>query len=90
MALRAAAQRMDIAADIVLDTVRTHLSALQFDRAVAGRAHTAAGGAVRTSVDRVVADMVQWATAARETGDALRAGADCYADAELRSVAALR
>ena len=81
---------MDIAADIVLDTVRTHLSGLQFGGAVAGRAHTAAGGAVRNSVDRVVADMVRWATVARETGDALRAGADRYADAELRSVAALR
>jgi hypothetical protein len=81
-ALRAAALRMDTAADIVLGILRAHLAA--------GRDYGAAGAAVREVLDRLVADVTQWAVAARETGAALRVGADRYGEAESRAVAALR
>ena len=81
---------MDTAADIVLAALRTRLGGLQFDGAVAGRAHAVAGGSVRTGVDRLVADMAQWATVAREIAVALRAGAERYAESESQAVAALR
>lgn len=90
VALRAAAQRMDAAADIAIAILASQLDDLQFDGATAGRAHIAAGGSVRTGVDLVVADMVRWAGVARETSAALRAGADLYADVESRAVADLR
>ena len=89
-ALRAAAQRMDAAADVVDAVIGNRLGDLQFDGAVAGRTHTAAGVAVRARMDRLVAAMAQWAAVARETGAALRAGAEMYADAELRAEATLR
>jgi hypothetical protein len=89
-ALQAAAQRLDTAADIVLGTLRTRLADLQFDGAVAGRAHGRAGDAVRTGVDTVVAGLARWAAAARETSAALRAGAQGYSDAESRAQSALR
>ncbi|HCA53681.1 MAG TPA: hypothetical protein DEP24_13070 [Mycobacterium sp.] len=89
-ALRAAALRMDTAADIVLGILRAHLADLRFDAVAAGRDYGAAGAAVREVLDRLVADVTQWAVAARETGAALRVGADRYGDAESRAVAALR
>ena len=89
-ALLVAAQRMDAAADIVLATLRTRLAGLQFDGSVAGRAHAPAGDAVRTAVDRLVADVARWASAARETSEALRTGAQAYANVESRAAAALR
>lgn len=89
-ALRAAAQRMDAAADIVESILAANLSGLRFDSAVAGRDHAAVGGAVRGVLDRLIADMTRWAVAARETGAALRTGADRFSDAESRAVANLR
>lgn len=89
-ALRAAAQRMNAAADVVDAVIGTRLGDLQFDGSVAGRTHTAAGDAVRGGMDRVVAAMTQWAAVARETAAALRAGAEMYADAESRAAATLR
>jgi hypothetical protein len=89
-ALQAAAQRLDTTADIMLGTLRTRLVGLQFDGAVAGRAHGRAGDAVRMGVDTVVADLARWAAAARETSAALRAGAQGYSDAESRAQGALR
>lgn len=89
-ALLVASQRMDTAADIVLATLQSRLVSLQFDGSVAGRTHAPAGDAVRTAVDRVVADVARWASAARETGAALRTGAQLYADGESRSAAVLR
>ena len=67
-ALRAAALRMDTAADIVLGILRAHLADLRFDAVAAGRDYGAAGVAVREVLDRLVADVTQWAVAARETG----------------------
>ena len=81
---------MDTAADILLAALRTRLSGLQFDGSAAGRMHAAAGGSVRIAIDRAAADMAQWASVARETGAALRAGADRYTDAESRAAVALR
>ena len=89
-ALRAAAQRMDAAADIVTAALRTRLGGLQFDASVAGLGYAEAGGAVRAGVDRLVADMTQWADVARETAAALSAGADRYAEAESHAVTALK
>jgi hypothetical protein len=89
-ALQAAALRMDTAADIVLGILRANLADLRFDAAMAGSDYAGAGAGVREVLDRLVADMTQWAVAARETGAALRVGADWYADAESRAVAALR
>ena len=89
-ALQAAALRMDTAADNVLGILRANLADLRFDAAMAGSDYAAAGAGVREVLDRLVADMTQWAVAARETGAALRVGADWYADAESRAVAALR
>ena len=89
-ALQAAAQRLDTTADIVLGTLRTRLVGLQFDGAVAGRAHGRAGNAVRLGVDSVVADLARWAAAVRETSAALRAGAQGYSAAESRGQGALR
>ena len=88
--LQAAAQRLDAAADLVLGTLRTRLSGLQFDGAVAGRAHGRAGDAVRIGVDTVVAGLAQWAAATRETSASLRAGAQVYSDAESCAQGALR
>jgi uncharacterized protein YukE len=89
-ALRAAAQRMDAAADIVDSILAANLCGLRFDAAVAGRDYAAVGGAVRGVLDRLVADMTRWAVAARETSAALRTGADRFSDAESRAVANLR
>jgi len=89
-ALQAAAQRLETAVEIVLSTLHTRLVGLQFDGTVAGRAHGRAGDAVRMGVDVVVADLVRWAAAARETSAALRAGAQGYSNAESRAQGALR
>lgn len=79
------ARRYDVAADIVDTAVRTHLSALAFDGAAAGRVHTARGDALRTAVDHVVDQLRQWSRAATEIASALRASADRYADADARA-----
>ena len=89
-ALRAAAQRLDAAADIVDRILTSNLSGLRFDSAVAGRDHAVVGGVVRGVLDRLIADMTRWAVAARETAAALRTGADRFSDAESRAVANLR
>ena len=86
VALRRAAQSIDSAADHVLGLIPR----LQFDSSVAGRLHTAAGGAVRSAAEQVVGDARRWALAAREAAGALRLGADRHADQESAAVAVLR
>ena len=81
---------MDAAADIVDCILKSNLSGLRFDSAVAGRDHAVVGGVVRGVLDRLIADMTRWAVAARETAAALRTGADRFSDAESRAVANLR
>lgn len=84
--LHAAAQRIESAAEIVQDAINVRL---QFDGSVAGRSHASAGGAVRTAVEQVVADLQQWASTAREAAIALRAGADLHAAADADAATAL-
>jgi hypothetical protein len=84
--LHAAAQRIDTAAEIVQDAVKLRL---QFGGSVAGRSHASAGGAVRTAVEQVVADLQQWASTAREAAAALRAGADRHSAADAHAATTL-
>ncbi|MCB0934153.1 MAG: ESX-1 secretion-associated protein [Mycobacterium sp.] len=85
--LDAAAQRLDAAAEIVQNASNVRL---QFDGAVAGRSHTAAGAAVRNAVESLIADARRWASTAGEAASALRAGVNLAAHAEADSAAALR
>ena len=86
-ALRCAAQSIDIAADSVLGALNTPL---RFDSAVSGRAHSAAGSAVRSAVERVVDDARQWVFAVREAADALRLGADRHAATDIDAATVLQ
>jgi len=82
-ALHAVARQYEAVADIVDGAVRTHLSGLVFDGAVAGRAHAARGDGLRTAVDHGVDQLRQWSRAAAEIAAALRASADRYAEADV-------
>jgi hypothetical protein len=84
-ALHAIARQYEAAADIVEGAVRTHLTALVFDGAAAGRMHVAHGDGLRTSVDHVVDQLGQWSRAATEIAAALRVSADRYAEADARA-----
>ncbi|OBA85489.1 hypothetical protein A5662_00140 [Mycobacteriaceae bacterium 1482268.1] len=83
-AVRDAARRYDAAADILDTAIRTHLTGLRFDGAVAGRVHTAQGDALRIAVDGVVQRLRQWARAATEIAAELRSSADRYAETDAR------
>ena len=78
------ARQYDTAADIVDAAVRTHLTGLQFDGAVAGRVHAAKGDAVRLAVDDLVHRLQQWTRAAAEIAAELRSCADRYVDVDVR------
>lgn len=78
------ARQYDMASDIVDAAVRTHLTGLRFDGAVAGRMHVAHGDAVRLALDDVAHRLQQWARAAAEIAAELRACADRYVDADAR------
>lgn len=77
-ALYTAAQQYESAARVVDAAVHTHLDALTFDGATAGRAHTVHGHALRTAVDDMVAPLRQWSRAATEIAMLLRHSADRY------------
>jgi hypothetical protein len=79
-----AARQYDAAADIVDTAIRTHLTGLRFDGALAGRMHTANGDALRRAIDDVVDRLHQWARAATEIAAELRACADRYVDVDIR------
>jgi hypothetical protein len=83
--LHAVARQYQAAADVVDGAVRTHLAALTFDGAVAGRAHVARGDALNAAVAHVVDQLRQWSRAAAEIAAALRASADRYAEADARA-----
>ena len=85
--VNSAAQCLDAAADLVLDAANLRL---QFDGASAGRSHAAAGGAVRTAVESVVADLRRWALTTREVASALRIAADYHATADAEAATVLR
>ena len=84
-----AAQRFAAAAELLDGVLRTHLAGLGFAGSTAGRAHTARGEAVGTALRRLSSELGQWSRAAEEIGAALRAGAERYADAEMRAAAVL-
>jgi hypothetical protein len=83
-AVRRVAREYAAAAEIVDSAVRTHLSMLAFDGAVAGRTHAARGDTLRTAAEVVVDQLRQWSRAAAEIAAELRASADRYADADVR------
>ncbi|MCV7009739.1 hypothetical protein [Mycobacterium gordonae] len=76
------ANRIDDAAELINNAVANHLSRLIFDGARAGRAYAVSGDRLRAEIDRLAAEVSQWARAAVEIAAALRAGADRYAEAE--------
>lgn len=81
------ADQLGAAAEILDRAVGDHLARLAFGGSVAGRAHTARGDALRVQLERLTAEVTQWARAATDTATALRAGADRYGDAELFAAA---
>jgi excreted virulence factor EspC (type VII ESX diderm) len=83
-AVHGAARQYDAAADLVEAAIRTHLSGLRFDGAIAGRMHTADGDALRLAIDDVVDRLHQWARAATEIAAQLRSSADRYVDVDAR------
>ena len=77
-----AARQYDTASDIVDGAIRTHLTGLRFDGAVAGRMHTAQGDALRLALNELVHRLHQWARAATEIAAELRSCADRYVDVD--------
>jgi hypothetical protein len=78
-ALRAAAQRLDAAADLLYGAMTCHLRKLCTD-----------DPGIRAALDRLAGDVALWQQAARETAAVLRTAADRYGDSEARAVEALR
>ncbi len=81
------ADQLNEAAELIDGAVRNHLAGLTFGGASAGRAHTACGDALRVQLERLTAEVSQWSRAAVEVADALRTGADRYAEAEMYAAA---
>ena len=79
-----AARQYEAAADLVDTAIRTHLTRLRFDGAVAGRMHTAHGDALRLAIDDVVDRLHEWARAATEIAAELRSCVDRYVDVDAR------
>jgi hypothetical protein len=86
-AIHAVADRIDAAAELIDDAVANHLARLAFGGALAGRAHTARGEALRGGLDRLGVELSQWSRAAAEIAVALRAGAERYAEADVYAAA---
>jgi Excreted virulence factor EspC, type VII ESX diderm len=76
------ARQYDTAAEMIDAAVRTHLTALRFDGAVAGRVHAAQGDALRRAVDDLSHRLQQWVRASAEVAAELRSSADRYVDAD--------
>lgn len=84
-AVREVADQFD-ASTAVLDTaVRSHISALGFAGAAAGRAYVARGDALRAALEQVAGGLTQWSRASAEIAASLRGSADRYADADDRA-----
>lgn len=81
-AIRAVARQYQAVADSIDAAVRTYLTSLVFDGAVAGRAYTGHGDALRTGVETIVNRLQTWSRASAEIAATLRASADRYADAD--------
>lgn len=85
-AIRAVANRYHDAAELI-NAANSQLGRLAFGGATAGRGYLVAGDALRTALTRLTDGVSQWARASAEIATALRAGANRYADADLRSAA---
>jgi hypothetical protein len=81
------ADQLSAAAELINGAVADHLSGLAFNGANAGRAYTARGDALRGELERLTTQLSQWSRASVEIAEALRAGVDRYADAELYAAA---
>lgn len=77
------ADRISAAAELIDDAVSNHLAKLVFGGASAGRAHAARGDALRSGLDRLAAELAQWARSTVEIAVVLRVAADRYVAAEL-------
>jgi Excreted virulence factor EspC, type VII ESX diderm len=85
--VRTAANQFDATAVLIEGAARSHFGRLVFDGATAGRAHVRHGDALRAALHRLVGELGQWARATAEIATALRASADHYAEADLRTAA---
>ncbi|KAA1248641.1 hypothetical protein F0Q45_19510 [Mycobacterium simiae] len=81
-AVVAVADRIGAAAQLIDDAAANLLARLAFGGAGAGQAHAQRGQALRCELDRLAAELSQWSRAAVEIAQALRAGADRYAEAD--------
>jgi hypothetical protein len=80
--VRAIADRIDDAAELVGEARSNHLSRLTFDGARAGRAHAADGDRLRGELENLAGELSRWARAAVEIAAALRSGTARYTEAE--------
>lgn len=85
-----AANRYELAAERIGAMVRTELSALTFDGALAGSAYTARGDALRGAVDEVVQRLHQWSRSAAAISSALRTTAHRYAESDSHAAQRIR
>ncbi|MBU3685056.1 MAG: hypothetical protein FGM25_01450 [Mycobacterium sp.] len=88
--LRSAAQRMEVAADILSGALLPPACSLGFDATVAGRSHADAGAMLRGAVDRLVAGVAAAAASSRDVAHTLRACAEGYGNAETYAAETLR
>ena len=69
--------------------VSTHLSALAFGGATAGRAYAARGDALRAALERAADALTEWSRASAEIAAAVRSSADQYVSSDARNAAGL-
>lgn len=86
-AVHRVADQLSAAAELVNGAAGDHLARLAFSGASAGRAYTARGDALRGELERLATQLTQWSRASAEISEALRAGVDRYADADLYAAA---
>ena len=89
-AVRAVAQRIESAAETLLEAPGAQPGSWHIDGANTGCAHSAAGAALRRETERLTTDLVGWGYAAGELAAALRSGADGRTVAESEAAAVLR
>lgn len=86
-AVHRVADQLSASVDLINAAAADHLAGLAFSGASAGRAYTARGDALRGELERLATQLSQWSRASVEIAEALRAGADRYADADLYAAA---
>ena len=86
-AVHRVADQLSASADLINAAVGDHLAGLAFSGSCAGRAYTARGDALRGELERLATQLSQWSRASVEIAEALRGGADRYAEADLYAAA---